>query len=103
MGNGNRILTAGMILVSLAAFSGTAAAAGTDDKNLNDYTCKDVMRFSGEHREVAVALLHGYFMGKAGTTSFNSDTLASRTDKFIDHCLDNPTAKAIDSMAKASK
>ncbi|MGB5339808.1 MAG: HdeA/HdeB family chaperone [Gammaproteobacteria bacterium] len=92
-----------LISASLAVFSASGTAAESDDKNLNDYSCKDVMRFSGEHREIAIALLHGYFLGKQGKTAFNTDTLSGRTDKFIEHCLDNPAVKALDSMAKVSK
>lgn len=103
MRNWNRLVSTVLISTSLAMFSLAGTAAETNDKNLNDYSCKDVMRFSGEHREVAIALLHGYFMGKQGTTAFNTDTLSARTDRFIDHCLDNPAVKALDSMAKASK
>lgn len=103
MGNLKRLVSAVLISTSFAAFSSSAMAAETDDKDLNDYSCKDVMRFSGEHREVAIALLHGYFLGKQGKTAFNTDTLSGRTDKFIDHCLDNPTVKALDSMASVSK
>jgi len=74
-----------LISASLAVFSASGTAAETDDKNLNDYSCKDVMRFSGEHREIAIALLHGYFLGKQGKTAFNTETLAGRTDQFMDH------------------
>jgi len=103
MRNLKRFLSTVLISTSLAVFSASATAAKSDDKNLNDYSCKDVMRFSGEHREVAIALLHGYFLGKQGKTAFNTETLAGRTDQFMDHCLDNPTVKALDSMAKVSK
>lgn len=97
-------LTAAAISLSLVAFSGMVSAQEeTADKNLNDYSCKDVMVFTIDHREIAIALLHGYFLGKQGTTSFNTETLAKRTDHFIDYCLDNPTAKALDAMARLSK
>lgn len=103
MENLKRVASAVLIATSFAVMSTTTTAAETNDKDLNDYSCKDVMRFSGEHREVAIALLHGYFLGKQGKTAFNTDTLSGRTDKFIDYCLDNPTVKALDSMARVLK
>jgi len=51
--------------VSLAAFAGLAFAAGafasepTTTKDLGDYSCKEIMRLSGEDRDIAVALAHG--------------------------------------------
>lgn len=99
------VLTIAAISLSLMAFSSIVFAQEemTAERNLNDYSCKDVMLFTIDHREIAIALLHGYFLGKKGTKTFNIDTLSKRTDKFIDYCLDNPTAKAIDSMARLSK
>jgi hypothetical protein len=69
-------------------------------RDLNDYQCKDVMRMTGEHRSIAVALLHGYFMGKKGTKVFDSQKLGESTDKFTEFCLDNPKEIAADVMAK---
>lgn len=103
MRNWKHLVSAVLISTSLVALSASAAAAESDAKDLTDYTCKDVMRFSGEHRESAIALLHGYFLGKQGRTTFQTDILAGRTDQFIEYCLDNPTAKALASMDKVSK
>ena len=98
-----RLVTMLVISASLAVVSTSGTSAETADENLNDYSCKDVMRFTGEDRRAAIALFHGYFLGKQGKTTFNTETLAGRTDQFIDYCLDNPTVKALDSMARASK
>jgi len=83
--------------------SSVSFAQETQLKNLNDYTCKDIMRFSGEHRSIAIAFLHGYLLGKKGTTVFNTQKLSEATDQFIEYCLDNPNAKAVDAMSKFAK
>lgn len=87
----------------LAATVATPAMAGENDKNLASYTCKDVMLFSGKDRDVAIAVLHGFILGKSGSTTFNTDVLAAGTDKFMDFCLDNPTKKALESMEHVMK
>lgn len=92
-----------LALALLAATASTAVAADENDKNLANYTCKEIMMFSGKDRDVAIAILHGYLLGKSGTTTFNTDVLSAGTDKFIDYCLDNPTQKALASMEKAMK
>jgi HdeA/HdeB family len=51
-------------------------------------------------REATVAFMHGYFLGKSNSVKFNVEKLLKHTDNFIDSCLDNPGAKAIDVMTK---
>lgn len=98
------VVAAAAILLSLVSFSSMVSAQEeTADKNMNDFSCKDVMSFTVDNREIAIAFLHGYFMGKQAKTAFNTDTLSKRADQFVDYCLDNPTAKAIDSMARFSQ
>lgn len=92
-----------LAFIMLAATAATPAMAGDNDKNLANYTCKDVMLFSGKDRDVAIAVLHGFILGKSGSTTFNTDDLSAGTDKFTDYCLDHPTSKALESMEKAMK
>ncbi len=94
-------------LVTLTVLVFAASSVSAEEKasmnDLNNYLCKDVMRLSGEDREVSIALVHGYRLGKMGTTQFNTDALAEITDKFLDYCLDNPNEKALASFEKVAK
>ena len=95
--------------VSLAAFAGLGLIAGAfasepaSTKDLGDYSCKEIMRLSGEDRDIAVALAHGYVMGKQGTTLFDTEAMARTTELFIDHCLDHPTEKAMAAFERSGK
>jgi len=91
------ILAAAAILGSVM---GSATAQDNGDRTIDQFTCKDILRENGAPREVAVAFLHGYLLGKGGNTKFNIDTLLKQTDAFIDHRLDNSKDKAIDAMMK---
>ena len=51
-------------------------------------------------RDVAIAFLHGYLLGKSGSSKFNVYTLRQQSDAFIERCLDNPGEKAVDAAAK---
>ena len=73
------------------------------DRTIEQYACKDVMRDSGANRDVAIAFLHGYLLGKSGTSKFNIDKLRAQTDTFIDRCLDNPNEKAEQAMMTVKK
>jgi len=95
-------LTAGMTLFMLsAAMSGTAIAA--DSRDFGTQTCKEIMRLSGNDRDIALAFAHGYVLGKKGTTQYDVDALAQVTDRFIDYCLDHPAENALESFEKLAK
>jgi len=92
--------------VTSALFVGGSAALAeepSNKKDLSEFLCKDVMRLSGSERENALALVHGYRLGKMGTTQYDIETLSDLTDRFIDHCLDNPNDKALASFEKLGK
>lgn len=75
-------------------------AQDTGDRTIEQFACKDVMRDSGSNRDVAIAFLHGFLLGKSGSSKFNIELLKKQTDLFIDRCLDNPSEKALDVMSK---
>jgi len=78
----------------------TAAERTTD---MNAFLCKDIMRLSGEDRSIAIGLMHGYFLGKKGATGYVSSALSKASDDFVEYCLDNPAAKALETFAKFAK
>jgi hypothetical protein len=90
---------AAALLVGLGL--GPAAAQDAKDRTVEQYLCKDIMRESGTNRDVAIAFLHGFLLGKSGSTKFNIDAMRRETDAFKERCLDNPAEKAIDAMSKA--
>jgi HdeA/HdeB family len=98
----NRVFCAA--IVSAAMFiTATGHAQQTGDRTIEQFACKDVMRDSGSNRDVAIAFLHGYLVGKSGSSKFNIETLKKQSDQFIDRCLDNPSEKAVDAMSKVKK
>ncbi len=80
--------------------SSSASAQGSKDRMIEQYTCKDIMRESGPSRDVAIAFLRGFLLGKTGDTKFNIDVLHKQSDEFIERCLTNPDEKAMDVMSK---
>jgi hypothetical protein len=59
------------------------------------------MRETGSNREVAIAFLHGYLLGKSGGQKFDVQILSKQSDAFTELCLDNPNESAAAAMAKA--
>ena len=75
-------------------------AQSTKDRSVEQYLCKDVMRDSGADRDVAIAFLHAFLLGKSGSSKFNLDTVSKQTDDFVEYCLSRPDEKAVDAMTK---
>ena len=88
-----------------AALVGLAVPTAAQDMNrtVDQYKCRDVMRESGANRDIAIAFLHGYLLGKSGSQNFNLDALHKQTEAFTEHCLSNPDGKAVDSMMAVKK
>jgi len=82
---------------------GTASASEEDSKSINDILCKDVLRTSGNDRDIAVAFMHGYLLGKSGKDVINRSKLYKASDDFIEACLDNTNSKAITTLKKQIK
>jgi hypothetical protein len=98
MTTGRKRASAVIFLVGLGL--GQASAQGVNIRNIEQYTCKDVMREHGANRDVTISFLHGFLLGKSGSSTFNLDVLHKQTNDFIERCLDNPGERAVDAMAK---
>jgi hypothetical protein len=88
------------ILTASLCWAGPATTQTAPDRAVELFTCKDVMREPNTSREVAIAFLHGYLLGKSGGSKFNVEILERQTNAFIEKCLDNPQDKAVDVLAK---
>jgi hypothetical protein len=86
-----------------AGLVGNAMGQDANLKDLKSYSCKDIMRLSGEDRDLAIGVLHAFLLGKNGTTQFDVQKLGESTDKFIEYCLDNPKDNALESMEKLTQ
>jgi hypothetical protein len=95
----HRSIALGALILSGLGVS-LAAAQSTNTRTIDQYSCKDVMREHGENRDVTIAFLHGFLLGKSGSASFDIDVLHKQTSAFIEYCLDHPSEKAVDAMAK---
>lgn len=70
---------------------------------MNDVVCKDIVRFSGEDRVIALGVLHGYYLGKKGATEYVTSRLSKASDDFIEYCLEHPGDKALETFGKFVK
>ena len=99
MKTSRKFAVAAVVLIVTLGLGQPHAQAG-NPRTIEQYTCKDVMRESGANRDVTIAFLHGFLLGKSGHSTFDLDVLHKQTSDFIEHCLDNPGEKAMDAMSK---
>jgi hypothetical protein len=98
-----RILVPASALLCAVIVSATASSAFAQDssqRRIDQYECKDILREPDARREVAIAFLHGYLLGKAGATAFSPQDLSKQSTAFVEHCLENPHDKALNAMMK---
>lgn len=98
-----RTCAAAIPILTLCWTASVSAQTATTDRVIEQFTCKDVMRETNASREIAIAFLHGWLLGKSGGTKFNVEVLEKQTNAFIEECLDSPQSKAADVMAKIRK
>lgn len=92
-----------LLLPALLGISVTANAEENNIKNINNFTCKAIVRANDFDQDAAIAFMHGYLLGKSGKETFDSEKLGLASDVFIDTCLDNPNSIAIEVLAKIVK
>jgi hypothetical protein len=69
---------------------------------IETYTCRDLLRETGAEREVAIAFMHGYALGRSGAPKFDVETLRKQSAAFIERCLDDPKLPAMETMRKSA-
>ena len=97
------ICVAVAIAILFAAQATSTLGQDVKDRQVEQYECKDILRDSGGNRDVAVAFLHGFLLGKSEGSKFNLDVLHTQTSAFIERCLENPHEKAMDAMLAVKK
>lgn len=92
-----------ILVAAMASFALPAVAQDNLNRTVDQYKCRDIMRESGANRDISIAFLHGFLLGKSGGQNFNLDALHKQTEAFVEHCLSNPDGKAVDSMMAVKK
>jgi hypothetical protein len=102
MNRKRKLVKIAFAVVALTGCFSFSAALPQDSqiRTVEQYTCKDIMRESGGDRDVAIAFLHGFLLGKSGSASFKVEVLHKQTSDFIERCLNNPGERALDVMSK---
>ena len=91
-------LSAGLVamICAMGLSSVQPVQAQESTRDINTIVCRDVVRMSGDDRDIAMAFLHGYVLGTSGSNEFEVEVLYAASDNLIEHCLDNPDDIAVD-------
>ncbi|MCB1859308.1 MAG: hypothetical protein KDI63_13595 [Gammaproteobacteria bacterium] len=98
----SRLIPAAVAAITFVLLSTAIIAAEVSNtkRDFGTQSCKEIMRLSGDDREIALAFAHGYILGKKNTTQYDVEVLAQITDQFIDYCLDHPAENALHAFEK---
>ncbi len=69
-------------VVSAVLSAGWMTAQAANTRTIDQYTCKDVMREHGDNRDVTIAFLHGFLLGKSGGSNFRHRCPAQADQRF---------------------
>ena len=79
------------------------AVAQEQPADVASLLCKEVMILSGPDRDTTIAFVHGYILGKGGSSKVDLDKLTDATEAFLNTCVESPNANAIETMEAAVK
>ena len=94
-------LAAATVAATFIGMHAIAVAQDSKARNIEQYTCKDIMREGDDSRTTDIAFLHGYLLGKSGSGAYDVEAMAKQTNSFVDYCLDHPNEKAVAAMMKS--
>ncbi|WP_178134140.1 HdeA/HdeB family chaperone [Vineibacter terrae] len=86
----------------LAAGLATAAAPGVRAEviNMATITCKELL--DGKEEDIGTILmwLHGFYAGRANTTTLDTDALTTDSEKIGQYCAQNPTVTVMQAIER---
>jgi hypothetical protein len=97
----SRALSALVIIVAIVPAWHSARAQ--NEITIERYSCREILREAGPERDIAVAFIHGYILGKAGAAKVDVEGLRKQTRSFIEGCIDSPQASAIETMSRSAE
>jgi hypothetical protein len=99
-----RFVSASLAVTAMIGLSAaTPATAQEEPADVAGLLCKEVMILSGPDRDTTIAFIHGYILGKAGSSTVDLDKLTDATEAFLNNCVEAPNANAIETMEAAVK
>ena len=68
---------------------------------IDEMTCRQLLKMSGDSRDFTVIFMQGFVSGKKSELVFDAVPLTEATDKAIDICIDNPNGSLLSAFEKA--
>jgi hypothetical protein len=83
-------ITAGSLNSAQVWAQSTPEPENNDQINLDELSCRTLLKADGEERSNIIIFMHGYMSGQNEEKLINAPALAGITEKVIDGCIDNP-------------
>jgi len=78
--------------VATAALAALSAAADADDEtvNIEQISCREMLKMEGEERDLTLIFMHGFVSGEKAAPELDETELSDATETILDTCIDNP-------------
>jgi HdeA/HdeB family len=79
--------------VWLGLLAGSASYAQDDDfrMNIDEISCRDMLKMENGERDFTLIFMHGFMSGKQDAIKFDGPKLTEATEAILDACIDNPS------------
>ena len=97
------LITLGATASPSALAQATAAPVAQKSSALNELDCRTLLKLAGEERGYALIYYHGFVSGRLNQLELATETMATATDRIIDHCIDKPGDKVLSVFEQVRK
>jgi hypothetical protein len=89
------------MLASGGAHAQDANQGEADNIQIDNLTCREMLKMDGDERKFTLIFLHGFVSGKKSDLLFDGSALADATDVILDNCIDSPDDSLLAVFEKA--
>lgn len=85
------VMTLGTILLGGLGLSSTAVHAEEGlIVDINEISCREMLKMDGDEQELTMVFVHGYVSGKSAMTQVDGPALRAASEEIADACIDGP-------------
>lgn len=85
----------GLAFLSLGITRAKAFAQSPSKTNIQEITCRTLLKMDGDEEEFTLIFFHGFMSGRNNQLIVDAPDLTKTTDRILDYCINNPNASLL--------
>ncbi|MEL7447725.1 MAG: HdeA/HdeB family chaperone [Pseudomonadota bacterium] len=86
------------ISAALAIALASPASFAQEKVSIEKTSCREFLTLGGDDRDYVFLFFHGYMLGMSDQREYFPNSLAVKSDQFVQDCIDNPEKSAFSVM-----